>query len=709
MNKTLNYQPWLQAIITVAQHYRIQPSEEQIRLQLEWNKYQTVDDLFTIITRQIGLNVRKADFSADVLNPWRLPVVVEFNNGQVAVIEKVDNQGNASLQLSGDQGLSQTFSLSELQANAKQVFIFRPETSVPDARVDEYIKPYEKSWFWDIVLKDWKRYTDIMVASMIANILALATIIFSMQVYDRVVPSQSVPTLWVLAGGVLIAAIFEFALRIARIYLSDIIGKRADLKISDRVFGHALRIRNKDRSKSTGSFISQIRELEGVRELVTSTTISAVADLPFFFLFLVIFWIIGGNIFWVMLLVVPLMIIPGILAQKKLAQLAKEGMRESSIRNAILVEAVQGIEDIKLLRAEARFQNQWNHMNEVSADISMRQRKITGWLNAWTQKIQGLTYAIVVLVGCFAVMKGDMTTGALVACSILSSRMLAPISQITGVLGRWQQAKVAKEGLDELMKKPVDYPDRAQLIHRKAIVGDYDFKGVVFKYGDEDPRPSLVIPQLKIKPGEKVAILGRNGAGKSTLLQLLSGMQMPVQGKISLDGIDLTLLDPDDVRRDMALLNQNAHLFFGTIRENLTLGAPLATDAEIVHALKITNALEIVEQKKEGLDHLVLEGGVGFSGGQRQALLLTRLLLRNPNIVLLDEPTASIDDVSEKMLIQHLKAWLGHRTLVVATHRPAVLQLVDRIIVIHDGKIVKDGPRDAILNPNQSKVGGASA
>lgn len=709
MNKTLNYQPWLQAIITVAQHYRIQPSEEQIRLQLEWNKYQTVDDLFTIITRQIGLNVRKADFSADVLNPWRLPVVVEFHNGQVAVIEKVDSQGNASLQLSGDQGLSQTFSLNDLQANTKQVYIFRPETSVPDARVDEYIKPYEKSWFWDIVLKDWKRYTDIMVASMIANILALATIIFSMQVYDRVVPSQSEPTLWVLAGGVLIAAIFEFALRIARIYLSDIIGKRADLKISDRVFGHALRIRNKDRSKSTGSFISQIRELEGVRELVTSTTISAVADLPFFFLFLVIFWIIGGNIFWVMLLVVPLMIIPGILAQKKLAQLAKEGMRESSIRNAILVEAVQGIEDIKLLRAEARFQNQWNHMNEVSADISMRQRKITGWLNAWTQKIQGLTYAIVVLVGCFAVMKGDMTTGALVACSILSSRMLAPISQITGVLGRWQQAKVAKEGLDELMKKPVDHPDRAQLIHRKAIVGDYEFKGVVFKYGDEDPRPSLIIPQLKIRPGEKIAILGRNGAGKSTLLQLLSGMQMPVQGKIALDGIDQTLLDPDDIRRDMALLNQNAHLFFGTIRENLTLGAPLATDAEIVHALKITNALEIVEQKKEGLDHLVLEGGVGFSGGQRQALLLTRLLLRNPNIVLLDEPTASIDDVSEKLLIQHLKEWLGHRTLVVATHRPAVLQLVDRIIVIHDGKIVKDGPRDAILNPNQSKVGGASA
>ena len=709
LNKTLDYQPWLQAIFTVAQHYRLQPSEEQIRLQLDWNQYQNIDDLLAIITRQVGLKVRKGSFSADVLNPWRLPVIIEFNDGQIAVIEKVDRAGNASLQLSGDQGLSQTFNLHELQSNAKQIYIFRPETSVPDARVDEYIKPYVKSWFWDIVLKDWKRYTDIMAASMIANILALATIIFSMQVYDRVVPSQSIPTLWVLAGGVLIAAVFEFTLRVARVYLSDIIGKRADLKISDRVFGHALRIRNKDRSKSTGSFISQIRELEGVRELVTSTTISAVADLPFFFLFLVVFWLIGGNIFWVMLLVVPLMLIPSFLAQKKLAQLAQEGMRESSIRNAILVEAVQGIEDIKLLRAEARFQNQWNHMNEISADISMRQRKITGWLNAWTQKIQGLTYAIVVLVGCFAVMKGDMTTGALVACSILSSRMLAPISQITGVLGRWQQAKVAKQGLDELMKKPVDRPDRAQLIHRKVIAGDYEFKGVVFKYAEDDPRPTLIIPQLKIRAGEKVAILGRNGAGKATLLQLLSGMQMPVQGQISLDGLDQSLIDPDDIRRDMGLLNQNAHLFFGTIRENLTLGAPLASDQDILRALSITNALEIVQQKKEGLDHLVLEGGAGFSGGQRQALLLTRLLLRNPNIVLLDEPTASIDDVSEKLLIQHLKEWLGHRTLVVATHRPAVLQLVDRIIVIHDGKIVKDGPRDAILNPGQQpSVGGVS-
>ncbi|MDH2021007.1 type I secretion system permease/ATPase [Acinetobacter ursingii] len=698
MSQAFNYQPWLQSVLVIAKHYRIEPSEERIRLQLDWNQNHTVDDVLLLICRQMGLNYRKLTFSGELLNPWRLPVIAEFHDGQVGVIDKADGEGQVSIQLSGEQGLAQSFRLDQLNSLIKNIYIVRPETSIPDARVDEYIKPYEPSWFWSIVLKDWKRYIDIMFASLIANILALATIIFSMQVYDRVVPSQSYPTLWVLAGGVLLAAIFEFVLRVARIYLSDIIGKRADLKISDRVFGHALRIKNKERSKSTGTFISQVRELEGVRELVTSTTISAIADLPFFFLFLVIFWLIGGNLFWVMVLVVPLMIVPGLLVQKKLAKLAQEGMRESSIRNAILVEAVQGIEDIKLLRAESRFQNQWNHMNEVSADISMRQRKIVGILTAWTQKIQGLTYAIVVLVGCFAVIKGDMTTGALVACSILSSRMLAPISQITGVLGRLQQAKVAKTSLDELMKKPVDQPDQAHLIHKPVIYGDYELKGVVFQYGQDDPKPTLIIPNLSIQAGEKIAVLGRNGAGKSTLLQLLSGMQFPLQGKISLDGLDLSLIDPSDILRDMGLLNQNAHLFYGTIRENLTLGAPLANDEDILKVLKMTGALSFVEEKKEGLDHLILEGGVGFSGGQRQALLLARLLIRQPNILLLDEPTASIDDVSEKMLIDHLKTWLGHRTLIVATHRRAVLELVDRIIVVNEGKIVMDGPRDQILN-----------
>ena len=705
MTTIINDRAWLQAVLRIAKHYRIETSEERINLQLNWNKNRTVNRVLTLITRQVGMSFKQVNFDPSLLSSWRLPIIVELTDGQVAVVEKADSQGNVSLQFSGDEGLQQNFAVAELKDNIKSVYVVRPEQSVPDARVDEYIKPYESNWFWKIVLKDWKRYIDIMFASLLANILALATIVFSMNVYDRVIPAQSVPTLWVLAGGVLIASTFEFIIRIFRLDISDIIGKRADLKVSDVVFGHALRIKNKERSKSTGTFISQIRELEGVRELVTSTTIAAIADLPFFFLFLGIFWIIGGNLFWVMLLVVPVMIIPAILAQKALGKLAVEGMRESAIRNAMLVEAVQGIEDIKLLRAESRFQNQWNHMNEITADISKRQRKLVGVINTWTQKIQSLTFAIIVLVGCFAVMRGDMTTGALVACSILSSRMLAPIAQIAGVLGRLQQAKVAKKGLDELMQRNVDQPDGRHMIHRSAINGDFQLDQVSFKYTPDDPKASISIANLKIEAGEKVAILGRNGAGKSTLLQLLAGMQIPDSGAVKLDGLDLNLIDPSDVRRDIGLLNQNSHLFFGTVRENLTLGAPLANQDEIQEALKMTGAINIVESKKEGLEHLILEGGVGFSGGQRQALLLSRLLLRQPNILLLDEPTAYLDDVSEQQFIQQMKDWIGHRTLVVSTHRHAVLALVTRIIVIHEGKIIMDGPRDQILNQsNQQKV-----
>ena len=709
MSTAMHYQPWLQAVLTIAKHYRIEASEERLRLQLDWNPNPSSAEWVTLMVRQIGLHVRASAFSPEILNPWRLPVLIAMHDGQVGVLDKLDAAGNASVQFSGDQGLAQVLTLQQLQHSIQQVYILRPEKSIPDVRIDEYVKPYESSWFWSIVLRDWKRYIDVMFASLMANILALATVLFSMNVYDRVIPAQSIPTLWVLAGGVLLAAIFEFSIRVARIYLSDIIGKRADLKISDRVFGHALRIKNKDRSKSTGTFISQIRELEGVRELVTSTTISAVADLPFFLLFLGIFWLIGGDLFWVMLAVVPLMILPGILIQKPLAKLAAEGMREGAIRNATLVEAVQGIEDIKLLRAEARFQNQWNHMNEVSAEISMRQRKLVGVVGAWTQKVQGLTFAIVVLVGCFAVMKGDMTTGALVACSILSSRMLGPIAQISGVLGRLQQAKVAKTSLDELMKKPVDQAEHAHLIHRAALHGQYELSQTLFKYAEDDAQATLAIQKLEIRAGEKIAILGRNGAGKSTLLQLLAGMQEPVQGKIKLDGVDLGLIDPADVRRDMGLLNQNAHLFFGTVRENLKLGAPLATDQDILTVLKMTGALDFVLAKKEGLDHQVLEGGAGFSGGQRQALLLSRLLLRQPNIVLLDEPTAALDDVTEKQLIDHLHTWLGQKTLVIATHRRAVLELVDRIIVLQDGKIVMDGSKQQILQQSVSNQAEATA
>lgn len=307
---------WLEAMIAVARYYRLDFSQENVRATVNWERDSKREELLTDMARQLGMGLRLVEFSTDSLNPWRLPLIAVFDNQQIGVITRRDNHDNISIQFSGDEGLETTLNVADVEDKIVELALLRPLSAIPDARVDDYIRPYQANWFWSLSLKDWRRYGDIMLASLVANVLALAAMIFSMQVYDRVVPAQSYPTLWVLFAGVMMAILFEFCMRMVRTHLSDVIGKRADLRISDRVFGHALRLKNNVRSKSTGSFISQIRELESVRELITSTTIGAVADLPFFLLFVFILWMIGGWLVLVVLLALPLLVIPGLLVQR---------------------------------------------------------------------------------------------------------------------------------------------------------------------------------------------------------------------------------------------------------------------------------------------------------------------------------------------------------------------------------------------------------
>ena len=691
------YTAWLDAMLAIGRHYGVGASAENARVALAWEAGTPVDTLLEIMARQMGMSLRLSSFDASLLDAWRLPIAVELSDGRVGVVRTINAQQKVSVAFSGEQGAEAVLDAAELSQLVVRAALLRPLSEIPDARVDEYIKPWRPSWFWTIVLKDWHRYGDVVLASLVANILALSGMLFSMQVYDRVVPSQSESTLWVLFGGVMLAICFEFAMRLSRSYIIDTLGKRADLQISDVVFGRAMRLRNDVRPRSTGSFIAQIREIDQVRELLTSTTVSAAADLPFFFLFLGVLWLVGGSMVWIPLAALPLLILPGLLAQRPLARLASAGMRESALRNAMLVETVQGLDDIKSLRAEPRFQNRWNHVNMVSADIGMRQRFLTGMLMTWTQELQGIVFAVVLLVGCYQVMTGNMTTGALVGSSILASRMMSPMAQISSLLARWQQAKVAREGLNKLMERPVDVPEDSRRVHVPHLQGAYRTTGVRFQYSEEAKRPALELPNLNIKPGEKIAVLGRMGAGKSTLLQLFAGMYKPTAGVIRLDGIDLSLIDPSDVRRDVGLLAQGSNLFHGTIRENLLLGRPMASDRELLEALRMSGGLSLVQGRPEGLDELIQEGGLGLSGGQRQALLLARTVVRQTSVLLLDEPTAHFDEVTEHQVIDALTPWLAPRTLIVATHRMQVLQWVDRIIILDGGRVVMDGPKKHVL------------
>lgn len=688
---------WLELLGRVARQYRLPLSEQRGRLAAQWELGAGEEARIRTLARAIGLSVRFVAPSAMRLTSWRLPVIVRLDDGEIALIEGIEADGAARLTLTGEHGGQTHRPLEALLAQATGFVVPRPARSAPDMRVDTYIRPFEEHWLRRILWRDAPAYGHVMVASVVTNCLGLAGVLFSMQVYDRVVPAGSIPTLTILFAGVLIAIGFDFVLRRLRTNIVDVLGKRADLRISDRVFGHALRVRNRARPASTGTFIAQLRELDQVRDLLTSTTVATVADLPFFLLFLAVLWFIGGSLALVPLAALVLLLAPGLLAQRRLRRLATESMRESSLRNAMLIEAVQGIEDIKACQAEDRFHHQWNHYNAVAGEAQLRLRGLTNSLSVWTQSVQNGVYAAIIFVGAPLVIAGDITTGVLVATSILGSRMMAPMAQVTQLLGRWQHARVAMGSLDQIMALPVDSAEADQRIPLPAVTGDFALRSAVFGYADPNAPPALTVAALDIAAGERVALLGRNGAGKSTLLQGLSGMLQPLAGEVLLDGLALHQIDPADVRRDIGLLTQASRLFHGTLRENLTLGAPAASDAEIAATLAMVGADGFVRRLRDGLGHVVQEGGLGLSGGQVQALLLARLLLRQPTVALLDEPTAAMDEGAERHFIQHLGTWSRNRTLVVATHRMRMLDIVDRIVVIDNGGIVLDGPRDQVL------------
>ncbi|QUT16800.1 type I secretion system permease/ATPase [Rahnella inusitata] len=694
----LSIDVWISAMGRVAESFGKPADPLYLRQQMRWFEHQPLRRQLDRLSGLMGLQVGMVSWSQVRWRQEVLPAVVTLKQGGIAVLENLHDDGTVDYWLSDGGDLLRSMELAMmLEQSTGPVFLVGVAPRGRDQRIDQFVQPHRKHWFWENFRGSGRKIAEISLASIIGNVLALAGILFSMQVYDRVIPAQSFPTLWVLFFGVVLAAGLEYIIRLMRTLVSDLMGKRIDLKVSSLFFVRAMNIKNDDRPKSTGSFISQLREIDQVRELLTSTTVSAAADMPFVLLFLGIMFFIGGPLVIIPLLAIPLIVIPGILIQWPMAKLAKEGMRESALRNAVLVETIEGIEDIKALQAEAYFQRQWEQTHEVSAAVGMKQRLWGARLTGWASTVQQLTYGGMLVFGVYLVLSGDITTGTLVACSMLSSRTIAPLMQLTMVFSRWQHAKSAMHGLDELLKKPIDRPADAELSHCPTLSGHFNVRNLQYTYDKENAPNVLGIGQLEIKPGERVAILGKVGAGKSTLLKLLSGQASPSQGKILIDGVDMTKVEPADIRRQLGYLSQDSRLFFGTLRQNLMLGYPHASDQEMLQALRISGALSMVQADASSLDKVINEGGRGLSGGQRQMVMLSRLILRNPQVVLLDEPTASMDEALEEYVIRQLHTWLVGRTLIVVTHRPALLKLVDRIVVMDNGRVVADGPRDKIL------------
>jgi len=688
---------WIGALARICRDYGLEPSLQRARLEARWHGAASVDEAIASLARGMGLRLKALPDHARAIDSHRLPLIIELVDGRVGVVGSLGADGVAEVTFAGEDTLPALAPVADLAPLISRAVVARPARRVRDARVDDYIRPYEAHWLRRLVIRDWRPYGYVLIASLVANTLGLTGIVFSGQVYDRVIPAESMSTLFVLFSGVVLALLFDFIMRRVRHEILDLLGKDADRRLSDVVFGHALHVRNQARPRSTGSFIAQLRDLEHVRELMTSTTVSAIADLPFFFMFLGVMCFIGGKLALVPLIGLALMLTPGLLLQGRLRKLAQTSMREASLRNAMLVEAVQGIEDIKSLQAETRFLRLWNHYNAVTADAQLKLRALTNGMSSWVHTVQMLVYAGVVVVGAPMVIAGEITTGGLVAASLLGSRMISPMAHLSQVLARLQQARVAAGSLEAIMQLPVDHAPEEARVHLPAIAGAYGMREAAFRHGDGATPIALTVGKLSIAAGDRIAVLGRNGAGKSTLLKALAGQLDASAGEVTLDGVALSHIDPADVRRDVTYIGQDARLFHGSLRENLMMGAPDASDAELVRVLALTGALEFVRRLPKGLDHPVGESGAGFSQGQRQLLLLSRNLLRNPQVVILDEPTASLDETTERAFIAQFGAWSEGRTVIVATHRMRALDLVNRIIVVDNGRIVLDDGKEAAL------------
>lgn len=566
-----------------------------------------------------------------------------------------------------------------------------------DARANEFLAPHKPNWVLEEYFRHWPSLVHQSVGAFGINCLALAGSLFSMQMFDRVIPSQSLSTLWTLAIGVMLALAFSLVLKLARTHNADHSGKQTDLAISGRVYAHALALRLDARPRSTGSFMAQLREIDAIRELITSTTTVAVIDIPFAALFLFVLYFIGGvPVVAVALCAIPLIAVPGLIAQWPMARLARESSRASALRNAILLESIEGIEDIKALRAQKRFHALWNDCNTECAQNSLRSRFLGSSLLAWTQEAQQLVWLGIMVVGAYQVMDSSMTVGALTACSILGTRAIAPFAQLGVVFSRWQQAKVAKECLDDLLMRPTDITGTAGQATREQAHGAIGAAGLEFRYSPEAP-PVVSIDNLQIRAGEKVALVGRVGAGKSSLLRVLSGLLVPGKGALTLDGTEYNAIRVDDLRRHIGYMSQESRLFYGTMRENLAMGHDQASDESMIKALHLAGAEQLAAAGTRSLDIPIFEGGQGLSSGQRQFVLLARTLIGQPQVLMLDEPTSNMDDAAEALAIARLKDWMGSRTLVLVSHRMAALQLVDRICVVDEGRIVMDGPRDEVL------------
>lgn len=653
-------------------------------------------ELFPRAAERAGLSARLLRRPLAAIDRLALPCVLLLRNRRAAVLVRFDDSANAELLLPDTSDGSVKIPLPELAELYSGYAFFAKPTIGFAQRERELTAERSGHWFWTTILRQWPIYSEVVIAAAMINCFAIATSLFAMNVYDRVVPNNAIETLWALTVGILIVLLFDFGLKTLRGYFVDAAGKISDITLASRLFEHVMNMRMSARPKSAGAFANNLREFESLRDFFTSATMTSVVDLPFVVLFVSIIWMIGGIVAIVPVLGIPLVIVVGLLLQIPLNHVVRRTFKEASLKHGVLVEAINGLETIKSVGAEGRMQRAWETFVAATAESANQSRLLSAVTVNFAGLISNLVYVGVIVVGVYEIAAGRMTMGALIACSILAGRAMAPLGQVAAVLTRYHQARTALDTLNGIMGLPVERPAERIFVHRPTIRGAIEFKNVTFSYPGQK-LPALTNVSFRIAPGERVGLIGRIGSGKSTIEKLVLGLFEPDTGSVLVDGTDIRQIDPADLRRNIGCVPQDVVLFQGSIRENITLGAPFADDAAVLRAAAVAGVEDFVARHPAGYDLNVGERGESLSGGQRQSVAIARALLLDPPILVLDEPTSAMDNGAESRFMQRIARELGDRTVLLVTHRASLLALVERLIVMDGGRVIADGPKDKVL------------
>ncbi|WP_435640795.1 type I secretion system permease/ATPase [Micavibrio aeruginosavorus] len=727
-DRMASHSPLVDCLRLLAGHYGRRTSAASLTAGLPIPPTGITPALFVRAAERADMNAQLVDRGVDALAiAPNLPCILVLEKGQACILWDVKypakhppkkEPGHAVelhpettfvVQFAETEDARENISLARMRdLYAGYAFFVRPV-----ARTDDRAGPAEintaRDWFWG-ALKEHKRlYKEVAVAAVLINIFALVSSLFTMNVYDRVVPNAAFDTLWVLAAGVATVYTFDFILKNLRAQFLDFAGRKADIKISASLFEQILGMTMAARPASAGVLASNMREFEGLRDFFTSATLVALIDLPFIVMFILLILVIAGP--WVALVptvCVPLVILFGYLMQRPLAKIMKESMMESALKNALLFEAISGLETVKVQAAEGHTQRKWEELNEKSSRTGMKSRKLSSFAMNFTMYIQQLASAAVVIVGVYQIVEGNITMGALIASVILSGRAMAPLAQVAGLLTRMSQSRQALIQLDDLMKRPVERPAGKHFISMPAIKGNVEFRDVIFKY------PGQTIAALNhvsftINPGDRIGVIGAVGSGKTTLERLLLNLYQPDSGSVQIDGTDVRQIDPGDLRRSVGAVQQSPQLFYGTVRENITMGHETAPDRSVLRAADLAGVMEFLRETQAGLDTQVGERGEALSGGQRQAVAIARALLYDPPVLILDEPTASLDPASEQRLMKRLGVLCENKTTILITHKGTMLGLVNKIILLDRGRVVDFGPKDDVIRKLQARQYGTQA